>query len=363
MTTKAADVHMRPGLPVLLLWALLVQTSWAQGDPARTVVLPDDNVAGGEVADGQLDHCHSWPVSRHISIYNELTRGGLNGTDSSATYHEVGRVCDGAVVGPQRGDRDHFGHYLTAWWGTHGAGRVVSTAGTGVRPGGGDTANARESTRQETERNESVPSPEDTSKDENPLVLQFSVSHHRNYDQVSLVFREDVVDLVTNTYTYQQDPVRLGWLRNPMRDYFAILRDTIEIYHAMLGNTVSVLELLLNDPDLAPYAHLLTPEVVPHAPLLTINGDKVEHDHPYFEGLANIFDEVWKEEWNCVDCATYRAVGDHILRIRTGEGRERSEIEIPMKLLDCVPVGHDGSRIECVDDDFGIFQIPAGEES
>ena len=308
MTTNATNAPIWLGGVVLLLWALLAWTAWAQGAQARIVVAPDCTRAGVEAACGEFGHRHSWPVSRYICIYNELTRRGFNGAGSFGTFHEAGREYDGATV-------------------------------------------------------ETAPPPEATPKDENPLIFQLNVSHPRNHDQISLVFRNDIVDLVTNTSTYQQEPVRLGWLRNPMSDYFTVLRDRIEIYHAMLRDEVSVLELLQNDPDLAPYAHLLMPEVVPHAPVLTINGEEVAHDHPYFDGLEAIFDEVWKKNWSCVDCATYRAVGDRILRIRTGEGRERSEITYPRSLLDCVPFGHDGSRIVCVDDEFGIFQIPTGEES
>ena len=361
MTTNATDSQIRPARVVMLTWALLVQTVWTHDVSARVVVLPVHAEAGFEVASRHVKLCRSWLVARHIHIYNTLTRGDLDGTGASGTFHESSRECDGAIVGAGSVEGAHVGRVLTAWRGAHGAPQFVLPGGTGVRPGGGDTASARESTRQETDRNETAPPPEDTSEDEGPLIFQYSVSHHRNNDEISLVFRKEVVDLVTNTSTYQQDPVRLGWLRNPMTKHFTLLRDRLRIYHAMLGDTVSVLELLLNDPDLAPYAHLLTPEVVPHAPVLRINDEEIEHDDAYFEGLVTIFDEVWKEVWSCVDCATYRAVGDVIVRTRTREGGERSETKIPASRFDCIPVGHGGSRIECVDPKFGIFEIPASD--
>ena len=361
MTTSATGAQIRPGRVVMLLWALIVQTVWAHGASARVVALPVDAEAGIEIAGRQIEPCHSWPVSRHIHIYKALTGGDPGGGGSSAKFHEVGLGCDGAIVGVRRAQCECVGRVLTAWRGAHGAGQFVPTGGTGATPGAGDTASARESTRQETDHDETVPSPEDTSKDEVPLIFQYSVSHHRNHDEISLVFREDVVDLVTNTSTYQPDPVRLGWLRNPMNTHFTLLRDRLRIYHAMFGNTVSVLELLLNDPDFAPYAHLLAPEVVPHAPVLRLNDEEIAHDDAYFEGLVTIFDEIWEEEWSCVDCATYRAVGDVIVRTRTREGGERSELEVPASRVDCISAGHGGSRIECVDPEFGIFDIPAGD--
>ena len=365
MTTNATNAPIWLGGAVLLLWALLARTAWAQGAQARIVVAPDYTRAGVEVACGEFDHRYSWPVSRHIYIYNELTRGSSNGTGLLGTFHDASRECDGAIVGTGSVEDDHVGRVLTAWRGARacGARQIVSTGGADVKSEGGDSANARDSVRQDMESDETAPPPDSTLKAEDFLIVQLTVSHSRNYDQISLVFREDVVDLVTNTSTYQEEPVRLGWLRNPMSEYFTVMRDRIEIYHAMLRDEVSVLELLLNDPDLAPYAHLLKPEIVPHAPVLTINGEEVAHDHPYFDGLVTIFDEVWKKEWSCVDCVTYRAIGDRILRIRTGEGKERSEIAVPRTVFDCFPVGDGGSRIECVDPEFGIFEISSGDEN
>ena len=355
---------------VLLVWALLARTASAQGAQARIGVASDYTGAGVDVDCREFDHRYSWPVSQHIYIYKKLTRGGLNGTGAFGTIHEASRECDGATGRAGSAEDDsaedaHVRRVLIPWReaGAFGAGQIVSTAADEVRLAGGDSANAQDPVRKDTESDDSVPPPEASPKDENPLIFQLNVSHHRNHDQISLVFREDVVDLVTNTSTYQEEPIRLGWLRNPMSEYFTILKKRIEIYHAMLRDQVSVLELLLNDPDLAPYAHFLKPEIVPHAPVLTINGEEVAHDDPYFDGLVTIFDEVWKKEWSCVDCATYRAIGDRILRIRTGEGRERSEIEIPRRVSDCFPVGHGGSRIECVDPEFGIFEIPSGDEN
>ena len=38
---------------------------------------------------------------------------------------------------------------------------------------------------------------EETASSENSLVLQWEVSHSRNTDQISLIFRQDTVELVT----------------------------------------------------------------------------------------------------------------------------------------------------------------------
>ena len=361
MTTHAAGARVRPGPWIVLLWALLVPAQWAHGVPARVVDLPTDAGAGIEAAGRQIEPCRSWPVSRHLHIYKALTGGDAGGTDSSGAFHEAGRALEGAIMGAASAEFDHVGRVLTAWRGAHGAGRFVPAGGTAATLGAGERESARESTPGESENDETAPSPDDTSKDEVPLIFQYSVSHHRNHDEISLVFRDDVVDLVTNISTFQPAPVRLGWLRNPMNTHFTLLRDRLRIYRERLGSTVSVLELLLDDPDLAPYAHLLEPEVVPHAPVLRLDEEEIAHDHPYFEGLVPIFDEVWDEEWSCVDCATYRAAGDVIVRTRTREGGERSEIELLASLMDCIAVGHGGSTIECVDREFGIFGIPAGD--
>ena len=70
------------------------------------------------------------------------------------------------------------------------------------------------------------------------LVLQIKASHYRNLDQTSLVFREDVVDLVTNHTGYQNGPFRLGWLRTPMSRDFESLRARIERYRTLSLNEV-----------------------------------------------------------------------------------------------------------------------------
>ena len=69
---------------------------------------------------------------------------------------------------------------------------------------------------------------------EKPLVLQWEVSHSLNVDQTSLIFRQDTVELVTNTHSYQSgDEVRLGWFQSPMNADLERLQH--EVRHCRVG--------------------------------------------------------------------------------------------------------------------------------
>ena len=196
----------------------------------------------------------------------------------------------------------------------------------------------------EGEPNEAEAASEAPQGDTDFLVLQIEASYYRNLDQTSLVFREDVVDLFTNNSGYQQDPVRLGWLRVPMSRDFEALRARIERYRAWILNEVTSAES----------------EFIPHAPVLRIGAVEISSRHPCFNDLERIFREVWDVEWSCVDCATYERKGDSIVRTRTRNGETR-RMEVPEHLLEtsweCGPLGLDTSVLACADPEFGTFEL------
>ena len=193
-------------------------------------------------------------------------------------------------------------------------------------------------------QNEAEAASEGPRGDTDVLVLQIEASYYRHLDQTSLVFRGDVVDLVTNNSGYQKGPVRLGWLRAPMSRDFESLRARIERYRARILNEETPTE----------------PEFIPHAPVLRIGAVEISSRHPCFSKLERIFPEVWDIEWYCVDCATYERKGNSIVRTRTRNGEKR-QTEVPPHLLEtlweCGPVGLDTSLMGCADPAFGTFEI------
>ena len=63
---------------------------------------------------------------------------------------------------------------------------------------------------------------------EKPLVLQYQVSHSRNIDQISLIFKEKLY-LVVNTSSFQKlQPVRLGIFTLDMNKNLFQLKEEFE---------------------------------------------------------------------------------------------------------------------------------------
>ena len=65
-----------------------------------------------------------------------------------------------------------------------------------------------------------------SSSEKKPLVLQWEVSHSRNTDQISLIFRQKSVELVTNTSSYQKGRVaRLGRFAFPLNSKLKAIKE------------------------------------------------------------------------------------------------------------------------------------------
>ena len=204
--------------------------------------------------------------------------------------------------------------------------------------------------------------------DKRPLVLQWEVSHSRNTDQISLIFREKTVELVTNTSSYQKGKVvRLGRFESPLTVELKDLKDQVGRYYARLKKTVP-LSSLIKDPR-------VQASVDPHAPVLRISEEEIQSGHAYFKPLALIIYQIWEREWTCVECATYKKTRKSIIRtvkklkqglkrsadkkkahgkISKNQWNERKQ-NFSKKLLNCIP--KEKKRVECIDPQFGIFEI------
>ena len=210
--------------------------------------------------------------------------------------------------------------------------------------------------------------PEDTfsSFDRKPLILQWEVSHLRNRDQISLIFRQQSVELVTNTSSYQKGRiVRLGHFQSPLNPKLKVMRGQIQQYYIQLKETIP-LSSLIKDPR-------FQPPIDPHAPVLRINEEKIQSQQTHFKPLAQLIYSVWDRKWTCVNCVLYEKQKKSIVRT-TKKMKSELKTKIPYKVnneaikkwettkqtfskqqLDCVQKSK--NKVECIDPQFGIFEI------
>ena len=197
-----------------------------------------------------------------------------------------------------------------------------------------------------------------------PLVLQWEVSHPRNTDQISLIFRRNMVELVTNTSSYQKGkPVRLGRFQSPLTPELKMIKEQIKRHRTKLKQTVPVLSLI-KDPRIP------RPKPDPHAPLLRINEETIQERSPHFKSLAPVIYQIWEHKWTCVECATYKKRRKSIIRTvkklksakdspkKTKKKKTKwntTKQRFLKKFFNCVPKGK--KKVECVDSQFGIFEI------
>ena len=196
-----------------------------------------------------------------------------------------------------------------------------------------------------------------------PIVLQWQVSHSRNTDQISLIFRQDSVELVTNTSNYQKGKIiRLGWFKTSMNPELKLIREQIKGYYTQLKDIVPISSIIIKDLR-------IQARVDPHAPVLHINEQKIHNRHPFFNRVAKIIHEAWKIKWTCIECATYEKKKKNIIRItkklqlelQNKQGRkekirwEETKQTLVKKILNCIP--KEKRKEECIDPQFGVFEI------
>ena len=192
-----------------------------------------------------------------------------------------------------------------------------------------------------------------------PLILQLEVSHPRNTDQISLIFRQSTVELVVNTSNWQQDQrsPQLGRFGSTLTPKLNSIKEQIKQIHIQLKKTVPVLSLIKDSR--------FKPLPSPHTPVLRINDEEIKEGHPYFESSASIIYQIWKIKWTCLDCATYQKKGNRILRIlqnlileihsKEAETKKFRKKIFSKKRLNCTPKST--GKMECIDPLFGIFEI------
>jgi len=175
-----------------------------------------------------------------------------------------------------------------------------------------------------------------------PFTVTEAVSHARNLIFRSLTFRGSTVEARTNVFSLDRRqanrPVRLGRFETSMTPTLGSVQRFFQRFTLWPGN-----ESL---------------EFIPHAPIVYVNGRRVHHEHSDFFDFRSAFVTTIEEaanRWTCVDCAEYRRTDGSIWRVSIVDGEE-SRDRFSFRDLDFHPIG--GGRLECVDPEFGIFEIP-----
>ena len=148
-----------------------------------------------------------------------------------------------------------------------------------------------------------------SASNDRPLVLQWEVSHSRNRDQISLIFRQEYVELVINTSIYQKGKIaHLGRFKSPLTSELKILKNQIKWYYVQLKKTVPVSSLIKDSR----FQKALV--VDPHASVLRINEEEIKDGQTYFKPLSKVIYKVWEHKWTCIECASYKQQKEFIIR-------------------------------------------------
>ena len=183
-----------------------------------------------------------------------------------------------------------------------------------------------------------------------PLVLQINISHSRNQDQTSLIFREKTVDFVTNSFQMsskeKKQNVRLGHFTGALNKNFRTLQRQI----VSIKKNLESKKTTKNDQSA---------QMSPHAPVIHIGRDgkllTFKEQDAHFRRLRNILSKARDRNWTCVSCAKYKRSGKSIIRTLEKKDRKSSSRSFSRKSLKCINLNK--SRIECVDPQFGIFEL------
>ena len=188
-----------------------------------------------------------------------------------------------------------------------------------------------------------------------PLTLKWEVSHPRNTDQISISFKENIVEFKMNASFGKTKP-SLGVFQSSLTPKLKTMQNTLNQYHKQLNKTVSVLSIMKkDDPRLK-----LPPE--PHAPVFYLNKEEIKQHHRRFQPLFKMMNEIMDFSWECVHCAEYQRKGKSSIVRTVKKISQAKKDKVDVKIqnfstqsLDCVKKSK--TQLECVDPDFGVFEI------
>ena len=189
-----------------------------------------------------------------------------------------------------------------------------------------------------------------------PLVLQMEISHPRNVDQTSLIFRKNTVDFVTNSFQIpaknKTQNARLGQFTTVLNDNFKSLQKKVEsVKRSFISKNKKRKTTNMKNRGSIPMG--------PHTPIIRIGGDgsyiTIHKGDTHFESLKNMLRKARNRKWTCVSCAEYKRDGKSIVRtIKKKDSKAKSQT-LSRKSLKCISIDKD--RIECRDPQFGIFEL------
>ena len=196
---------------------------------------------------------------------------------------------------------------------------------------------------------------------EEPVVLLHKASHSRNTDVISVVFRQDTAQLTVNTSSYQKkgQPIRLGRFESAITPELESFRKKIMEIHSYMQNTVPLSSFIPIDE------RFYRPD--PHAPVIYVNKEKMRKGYFGFDDLEGLVYKIWENDWQCISCAFYARNENFIQRtLYKPAVEENPSTKLPLQWtiteryfsqtqLDCF--AHGKEKIECVDPEFGIFEI------
>ena len=195
-----------------------------------------------------------------------------------------------------------------------------------------------------------------------PLVLQMTVSHSRNTDQTSLIFKGKKLLYITNNHQSSlksKDLVRLGHFQTPITPLLNLLKRQIQVYKKeLLKNSQNPLKIVLNKSGIL-RSIAYVPQTRPHETRILIGGDGISHEirngHPHFQPLKKILMKAKQGKYKCISCATYYKKDKSILRVVKKQNQIPRRKSFSRQRLNCHPLGK--KKIECVDEAYGIFEI------
>ena len=187
-----------------------------------------------------------------------------------------------------------------------------------------------------------------------PLVLQMQVSHLRNTDQISLIFKKNTLTLVTNYYSHSssKQAVRLGQFQINMTLQMRLFKRQIQAYKRLLDK---------DNPDSKTSKSARAIASIPHAYQIGITGDgrlrTISTEHSYFAPLKRILMETRQNQnmYRCISCATYYKNNQSIIRIVKKQGKPPQRQKFSKEQLQCRQIGN--KKLECVDEAYGLFEI------
>ena len=196
---------------------------------------------------------------------------------------------------------------------------------------------------------------------EKPLVLQMTVSHPRNTDQTSLIFKGKTLLYVTNVHQSSKNatkPVQLGQFSTPITTKLHLFKKQIQAYKKLLSSERSPLKALLKKTDIL-RAIAYIPQTKPHMTRILIGGDgkvlEVKNGHPYFQALKQILIKARQSPYRCQSCATYHKKGSSVIRTVKKQNTSPQKRTFSRQQLECRTL--DKKKIECVDIAYGLFEI------